>query len=189
MTELETLQRAKMYMDKLAQGVDPISGQELPAESALNNVRLARCFFYVSGVLDKVIQNDGYVGSKPRVSRSEFVITPQQLASVVLPPQPLRISEFSDLLHQAAGGTPEMRRPSTTALTNWLLDKGFLQKVTGADGKAQRLPTAAGQSLGITAQTRQGQYGDYTAVYYDQSAMRFLLDNLPGILTENRSEG
>ena len=26
MTELETVQRAKMYMDKLAQGIDPISG-------------------------------------------------------------------------------------------------------------------------------------------------------------------
>ena len=47
MTELETVQRAKMYMDKLAQGIDPISGQELPEDSALNNVRLARCFFYV----------------------------------------------------------------------------------------------------------------------------------------------
>ena len=48
MTELETIQRAKMYLDKLAQGIDPISGQEIPNDSVLNNVRLARCFFYVS---------------------------------------------------------------------------------------------------------------------------------------------
>ena len=27
MTELEIMQRAKMYMDKLAQGIDPISDQ------------------------------------------------------------------------------------------------------------------------------------------------------------------
>ena len=44
MTELETMQRAKMYLDKLAQGIDPISGQEIPNDSVLNNVRLARCF-------------------------------------------------------------------------------------------------------------------------------------------------
>ena len=49
MTELETMQRAKMYLDKLAQGIGPISGQEIPNDSVLNNVRLARCFFYVSG--------------------------------------------------------------------------------------------------------------------------------------------
>ena len=51
MTELEIMQRAKMYMEKLAQGIDPISDQEIPEDSVLNNVRLARCFFYVSGVL------------------------------------------------------------------------------------------------------------------------------------------
>ena len=188
MTELETMQRAKMYLDQLARGIDPITGQEVPEDSVLNHVRLARCFYYVSDVLEKVIQNDGHVGSKPRISRAEFVISPQQVASVILPAQPLRISEFTELLHQAAGGDPEMRKPSTTALTNWLLDKGFLQKVPGADGKSQRVPTPAGNSLGITTETRQGQYGEYTAVYYNQAAMRFLLDNLPGILAEKREE-
>ena len=42
MTELETMQRAKMYLDKLARGIDPISGREIPNDSELNNVRLAR---------------------------------------------------------------------------------------------------------------------------------------------------
>lgn len=55
MTELEVMQRAKMYMDKLAQGIDPITGNEMPEDSVLNQVRLARCFFYVSGVLQQVI--------------------------------------------------------------------------------------------------------------------------------------
>ena len=70
MTELEIMQRAKMYMDKLAQGIDPISGQEVPNDSVLNNVRLARCFFYVSGVLDQVIANGGRVTSGEKNSTS-----------------------------------------------------------------------------------------------------------------------
>ena len=45
MTELEIMQRAKMYMDKLAQGIDPITDEEVPEDSVLNNVRLAQCFF------------------------------------------------------------------------------------------------------------------------------------------------
>ena len=57
MTELETMQRAKMYLDKLAQGINPITDEEVPEDSVLNNVRLARCFFYVSGVLDQLIAN------------------------------------------------------------------------------------------------------------------------------------
>lgn len=66
MTELEIMQRAKMYMEKLAQGIDPISDQEIPEDSVLNNVRLARCFFYVSGVLDQVIAGGGRVVSTPQ---------------------------------------------------------------------------------------------------------------------------
>ena len=48
MTELEKMERAKMYLDKLANGIDPITDQELPDDTVLNNVRLARCFFYTS---------------------------------------------------------------------------------------------------------------------------------------------
>ena len=70
------MQRAKMYMDKLAQGVDPITNQTIPEDSVLNNVRLARCFFYVSGVLEQVINNGGTVGQ--RVKTLNFSITPEQ---------------------------------------------------------------------------------------------------------------
>ena len=47
MTDLDIMQRAKVYMEKLVQGIDPISDQEIPEDSVLNNVRLARCFFYI----------------------------------------------------------------------------------------------------------------------------------------------
>lgn len=74
MTELETMQRAKMYMDKLAQGINPISGEEIENDSVLNNVRMARCFFYVSGILDKVIANGGKIGYTPKSNLPEFSI-------------------------------------------------------------------------------------------------------------------
>ncbi len=41
MAELEVMQRAKMYMDKLAQGIDPISGCEMSEDSTLNNCSAA----------------------------------------------------------------------------------------------------------------------------------------------------
>lgn len=36
MTELEKMERAKMYLDKLANGIDPITDQELPDDTVLN---------------------------------------------------------------------------------------------------------------------------------------------------------
>lgn len=52
MTELEIMQRAKQYMKKLAKGIDPITNMKVPDDSALNNVRLSRCFLYVAGILN-----------------------------------------------------------------------------------------------------------------------------------------
>ena len=184
MTELETIQRAKMYLEQLANGIDPLTAQEIPGDSVLNNVRLSRCFFYVAGILDKVIANDGYVGIKPKVKLANFSLTPQQRACVPLSDTPVRITEFVEILHRAANA-PDMRKLPTTAITNWLLEKGFLVKEASPDGKSRRLPTSAGQALGLSVAVRQGLYGEYTAVYYNRSAQQFLLDNLDTFLQEN----
>ena len=174
MTELETLQRAKMYMDKLAQGIDPISDQALPDDSTLNHVRLARCFFYVSGILDQVIQNGGQVGA---VEKAEFMITREQLAHVKISPYPIRITEFTDALLQATGSST-MKKPNAVKINNWLEQQGLLVKEPMPDGKSRRIPTTAGRNLGMTTQLRQSRDGDYLAIYYDTNAQRFLLDNL-----------
>ena len=64
MTELETIQRAKMYMDKLAKGINPIDDTPVPEDDIVNNVRLTRCFFFVSDVLRRVIENGGIESKK-----------------------------------------------------------------------------------------------------------------------------
>lgn len=181
MTELETMQRAKMYLDKLAQGIDPITNREMPDDSVLNNVRLARCFFYVSGVLEQVIANGGAIGSKPK--KTDFSITPEQLSGVQVSAEPIRVTQLVDRI-SAAVNDPQMKKLSTTAITDWLLEKGFLEKEIGADGKSRRVPTRNGLSIGMTTEIRQGQYGEYQAVFYNESAQRFVLDHLLSILTD-----
>lgn len=129
MTDLEVLRRAKLYMDRLAQGFDPITGHELPEDSVLNQVRLTRCLFYVSDILQQVLDNGGYVGGKPK--KSSFTVTPSILR---LSPstRPLRISEFAEML-AGASDDPNAKQPNTKTMTDWLLSKGFLKK--------QRIPT------------------------------------------------
>lgn len=178
MTDIELMQRAKMYMDKLAQGIDPITGSEVPEDSLLNNVRLARCFFYVSGILQQVIDNGGSVGSKPK--KNNFVVTPQLMSRLAPADRPLRISEFTEMLAVAADD-PNTKRPGTTAITDWLLFKGLMEKIPNAEGKQQRVPTEAGRRIGMYTETRQGQYGEYLAVYYNPEAQKFLLDHLEEI--------
>lgn len=178
MTELEIMQRAKMYMDKLAQGIDPISDQEMPEDSVLNNVRLARCFFYVSGVLDQVIARGGNVKKTPK---KDFYVTEEELRRVDASQEPIRITQFVDLMMSVIND-PNRKKLKTTTITDWLIEKGFMTKQTDADGKSKRLPTAIGEQIGLTVKLREGQYGTYQAVYYSEDAQRFLLDHLQEIL-------
>ena len=43
MTELEKMQRAKMCVDKLTDGVDPLTDAEISDNRTINNVRISRC--------------------------------------------------------------------------------------------------------------------------------------------------
>ena len=181
MTELETMQRAKMYLDKLAQGIDPITNQDVPEDSVLNNVRLARCFFYASGVLEQVIANGGVIGGKPKLQ--PFAVGAEQLAKVQLSQEPVRVTQLVEMI-SAAVDNPQMKKLSTTVITNWLLEKGFLEKETGTDGKSRRIPTQNGLMIGLSTQIRQGQYGEYQAVFYNTDAQRFVLDNLGTMISE-----
>ena len=180
MTELENMKRAKMYLDKLAQGIDPISNREIQVDSTLNNVRIARCFFYVSDLLGKLIAEESVAGKQ---SKLPFSITPEQLSRVPLSQEPLRITQITDRIH-AAVNNPQMKKLNPTLLSTWLLEKGFLENSSDPDGKSRRIPTPHGFQIGLTTQIRQGRHGEYLAVLYNIHAQQFIIDNLPSILTE-----
>ena len=176
MTELETMQRAKMYLDKLSRGIDPITDREMPEDAVLNHVRICRCLHYVSGVLDQVIANGGAIGEK-----APFAISRERMASIPLSSQPVRISDFTEVLNRAADD-PSRKKLKATDITNWLLERGYLQKELGPDGKQRRAPTELGLRSGISAQMQQGQNGYYLSISYDINAQRLILDHLEEIL-------
>jgi len=183
MDNLDTLQRAAHYMSQLANGIDPITERELPEDSALNNVRLSRCFFYVGDVLRQVIDNGGTVGKKVYVSRADlpaFALTPEQKARVELSDEPLFISRFTEKLN-ALIDESVMKKLNPKIFGTWLLEKGFLQKEIRSGNKS-RVPSAAGRQLGISSELRQTERGTYTALFYNREAQQFLLDHLEEIL-------
>ena len=59
MTEIEKIKYAKIFIDKLANGINPLDDSPVPENDIVNNVRLSRCFFYVSGSLSEVIEKGG----------------------------------------------------------------------------------------------------------------------------------
>ena len=138
----------------------------------------------MSDILEKVIANGGQVGG--RVYVQGFSITPEQLSRVHISQAPVRITQLVEAIN-AAVDDPQVKKLSVTTITNWLLAKGFLEKQQSPNGKTGRVPTENGIQIGLSTQIRQGEYGEYQAVYYNAQAQQFILDNLTAILEEKRA--
>lgn len=179
-SNIEMLQRAKMYLDKLEKGVDPFTDADLPSDTILSNHRLRRCFSFVCEVLQKVIDNGGEVKRVIKQNLPPFEITQEQKEKVELSDEPIQISKFCERINNQID-TEKLSKLKVTAFGKWLLEKGFLT-TEKRNNKDYRRVTEAGMSLGITSEWRQ--YGDrgFYAVSYDRNAQQFLLDNLDAVI-------
>ena len=93
MTELEKIAYAKSFIDKLANGINPLDDTPIPEGDIANHVRLSRCFFYVSSILQKEIEREGRKITKAKkATRLPFSITPEQLEQFEYSPMPITVS-------------------------------------------------------------------------------------------------
>ena len=178
MTELEKIAYAKSFIDKLANGINPLDDRPIPEGDIANNVRLSRCFFYVSNILGQVYENGG-IGKVEKTI--PFSITPAQLANFEVSPYSIYGSEISRKL-AALVNNPLMKSFSVPKLNQWLLQKGLLCETTDPQGRTRKIPTEQGRSMGISAETKMGREGEYIAILFDARAQRFVVNNIYEIL-------
>lgn len=183
MTELEKMQRAKMYIDQLANGINPLDNQTLSETDIVNNVKISRCLFYVSDILRQVIENGGIV-TKKKTPKCPFAILPSDLQKYKISNVPVTVSEITTQLNLLID-EDTMKKLKATSITTWLVEIGFLEIQTDNNGKNVKRPTDAGMKMGLSTQQRFGMYGDYIVVLYNSEAQRFILDNIDAIIEVN----
>ena len=185
MTDLETMERAKTYMEKLANGINPLDGTVIPEHEVVNNVRLSRCFFYVADVLRQVIENGGIhpkgnVSNSVRAFKERFALPVDKRNLFEFSEKPIPISEISKRINVLID-VENMKSLSYTAIREWLVSIEALEAVQLGDGRITMRPTHQGERLGISLENRVGQNGNYSVVVYDAAAQRFIVDNLDAI--------
>lgn len=185
MTELDMMQRAKMYMEKLANGINPIDGSVIPEGEIVNHVRLSRCFFYVANVLGRVIESSGVVAQKP-MTKSPFYLPVARRELFAFSAEPITVSEIAKRIN-ALIAQEEMERITTTMLTQWLLSVEMLVITKDPEGRLLKRPTPRGQAMGIRLESRTGMKGEYAVVIYHLDAQHFVLDNLDAVLEYART--
>ena len=177
------MQRAKAYIDQLANGINPIDGTCVADSDVINNVRISRCLFYVSDILKRVIDNGGSI-SKKKVAKSPFFLSSEAVNGFRFSKAPITVSEIVKRINSLAD-SERCCQLKLTSVTTWLIEIGALEVITTADGKNTKLPTERGTELGILTEKRLGQRGEYTVVVDNIEAQRFIIDNIEAIIAVN----
>ena len=179
MTELEKIEYAKSFIDKLANGINPIDDTVIKEDDVINNIRISRCFFYVSDILRQVIDNGGI--NKKKSNSVRFELSAKQLLNFQYSDSPIAISEIAKRLNSLMNDE-NMRKISHRDLTNWLLSIDMLFEYSTFDGKTYKRPTEQGSGIGISTEVRTGHRGEYTVTVYNREAQTFIIDNLDAIV-------
>ena len=182
MTEKEITIRAKDYVDKLANGVNPITDMPVTENDCVNNIRISRCLFYVSDLLRQVIANGGVV-RRSSSDKKPFSISEDELKNYNYSYTPISLSEILRRINSLTS-TENMKKLTYRDVMDYLLQEDYMEIATLDDGKSSKLPTAKGRELGIRQETRDSKYGksSYIAITYDSNAQEFIIINMPTIL-------
>lgn len=183
--DIKLVEHANDYIKKMAQGINPLTGEEVGNDDLINNIKISRCLFYVSEVLEDVIH--GRATKPKKESVPQFDIDIEELAKFRYSEFPITISEIANRINELRKDE-NSKKFNCTKITAWLVDTGMLS-VIEIKGKKHKRPTANGEAIGISCEKKQGQYGEYYAVFYNEDAQHFIIDNFEGILDYSRSNG
>lgn len=172
MNQLDTIRHAKGYLEQLCQGIDPISGQQVPPESLALRPAIQQRFQYTIGNLDLILQGDG------AEARQLFLITGEQKKNLSAMPYPITMGKFVEQVNGQIDKNTVVSLSSVIVL-NWLEEQGYIQ--TTVEGKKVRIPTKQGQALGIQLKNSTGPQGPYQALMFATQAQQFLIDHLDDI--------
>ena len=183
-TELEIMIHAKSYLDKLANGINPLTDETLPETDIVNQVRISRCLFFVSDVLRQVIEKGG-LKKAPKPARIPFALTAEQAGKYQPFEEPIHLSAITNRINSLSENE-SMKKLSYRSIAAFLEIEGLLTTYSDAGDRNKRKPTDAGRALGISVEARTGFQGPYTVLLYNRNAQQYILDHLDRIAEINR---
>ena len=162
--EISCFEHAKMYIDCLANGIDPVLNMPANADT-LRNEQVIACFEYISDILERDICNI----KDDMKKNNDFFITDEQIAELNIRQNDLKVSEISNEINRVTE-VNKTKKMSAVWINNWLEAEGYLCK----SDLNSRISNEKGKQIGITTERRKAKDGnEYYINLYSPQTQKF----------------
>lgn len=195
MEKTELIERAKMYLKMLGDGVHPVSGVRIPEDSAFMDERVKRCFEFISQILDEYVELSGKVAKLETAKEEKIVVLPQkqsfsitreQCDSIKLSKEPIGLLSFMKNVNSVID-SQTTEKLTSTRINKWLSKRGLITsaKVQTLVSKTVYKPSELALKIGIVEEDSvDKKSGEVKSqIKLSESAQLFIIENLEEIVS------
>lgn len=175
--EIEKLTNAKETIEKLAGGINPLSGEAIEKGNLICDENINDTLLYTAQKLDKLIKWELNKGLKETL---KFVISKEELEKIKLPDKKIGVNEFAKHINQVIN-TNISKKLSGVEINKRLKQMGVLGEEQ-EDNKKRTVTNENSSKYGIEVEKRTFNGKEYEAIVFNEEGKKFLLDNLESIM-------
>jgi len=174
MDDFDILKHAQTYIEKMAAGVDPLTGNAVASTDLVANERIARCLAYVNDKLKALIAAGGVIGNE---HKPPFAYDQSKIDRVVYVERGISLTE---ILRNVARAYDNRCSISYRLVAPLLVQSGVLVKESADSDKLIAAPSA--RAKGIWSESAEDKDGKpYTRTLYDAAGQRYVVSLLKAI--------
>ena len=176
-SEFEKIEKAKIVLNKIAKGIDPLTGEIINNDSFFNDPRIIRCFYFVCEILDNVLS-----GKYKNQKLSTFYISAEEKSNVKFPSGNIGVNLFSKCVNDCID-INRSKKLTGVELNKRLKKMGILSEVKTEEGKTRTTTNQNSDKYGFISELSNYNGVVSERVFINNIGKIYLLENLEKIMS------
>lgn len=174
--DLTKLNVAIRYVERIADGCNPVNNTPLETDDVLNNQNIIRCMYFIKEVLEEVRRNDGVISG--RKAKAEAMPFPVEVLDEFEYQEDKSITHVLRQIFEPVADS-NVKKMSAVKINTLLLEDGYLaEEENPGTGKTRKVVTPQGKELGIYMMEREFNGRVYEAVMYNKNAQEYVVKRI-----------
>lgn len=176
--EKERIIKARETVEKISNGINPLTGDQIEDTSFLHDGRIIRCLNFVQEILGNAIEG----GLRPHSKKSmDFMITDEEKKRIELPKGKIGINQFAQCVNDVID-LDKSKKLTGMEINKKLKKMGILGEQSLEDGKKRTILSDRSEEFGIESESRNNNGSSYEMILFNETGKKFLLDSLEKIM-------